>query len=69
MKSLRVIMRFAVVLVLLGFLVGQALAERPQTREIRDKVMWGDPDYPLTKKRGEDMPWSPYTARPTRTIR
>ncbi len=56
MKSLGVIMRFVVVLLLLGFLVGQALAERPQTREIKSKVMWGDPDCPWSReRRPEDM--------------
>jgi hypothetical protein len=44
MKSLRAIVCLVVVLLLVGLLAFQAVAERPQTREIRDKVMWGDPD-------------------------
>jgi hypothetical protein len=56
MKSFRVVVCFSVVLVLLGFLVGQALAELPQIREIKDKIRWGDPDCPWSRERGaKDM--------------
>ena len=44
MKSLRAIVCLVAVLLLVGLLAFQAVAERPQTKEIRDKVMWGDPD-------------------------
>jgi hypothetical protein len=41
-----------VLLVLLVLLLGQALAEIPQTREIKDWFMWGDPDCPWSRARG-----------------
>ena len=44
MKSLRAIVCLVAVLLLVGLLAFQAVAERPQAREIRDKVKWGDPD-------------------------
>jgi hypothetical protein len=57
MKSFKQIVCFAVVLLITMLFALQAAAELPRTREIRDKFMWGDPDYPLTKKRSADIPW------------
>ncbi len=44
MKSLRAILCLVFALLLVGLLAFQAVAERPQSKEIRDKIMWGDPD-------------------------
>lgn len=44
MKSLRAILCLVFALLLVGLLAFQALAERPDTREIRDAIRWGDPD-------------------------
>lgn len=46
MKSLKPILCLLVMVLLAALLAGQALAERPEAREIKSKVMWGDPDEP-----------------------
>lgn len=46
MKSVKPIACLVLVMLLVGSLACQALAERPQIREIRDQFMWGDPDEP-----------------------
>lgn len=51
MKSLRAIVCLVAALLLVGLLAFQAVAERPQTREIKSKVMWGDPDEPAGCRR------------------
>ena len=55
MKSFKQIVCLAVVVLITALVAFEAAAELPRTREIRDKLMWGDPDYPLTKER--DCPW------------
>ena len=54
MKSFKQIVCLAVLLLLVVLLASEALAERPQTREIRDKVKWGDPDSPAWCHKSND---------------
>jgi hypothetical protein len=54
MKSLRGLTCFVVVILLLGFIVGHGLAALPDSREIKDQFMWGDPDCPWSRSRGAD---------------
>jgi hypothetical protein len=44
MKSFKQIVCLAMVVLITTLFALQAAAERPRTREIRDKLMWGDPD-------------------------
>jgi hypothetical protein len=55
MKSLRGLTCFVVVILLLGFIVGHGLAALPDSREIKDQFMWGDPDW-VESIRASDYP-------------
>lgn len=46
MRLIKAIACFFFLLVLVALPAIEARAERPQTREIRDKIRWGDPDEP-----------------------
>jgi len=50
MRSLRGLTCLLGVVLLLALLVVESLAELPETREIKDKFMWGDPDSPVECK-------------------
>ena len=52
MKLLRPVVSVMVVLVLVGFLAGDVWADKPPIKDVTNRQMWGDPDYPLTRGRG-----------------
>jgi hypothetical protein len=58
MKSLRVVLCVVLGLLMLEAVFGPASADVPRTREIKDRIKWGDPDYPLARKGDPDTPWS-----------
>ena len=56
MKPLKLTGCLLLVPLLAGLFAGQAVAERPKTIEIRDKMMWGDPDEPAGSRRVGELP-------------
>ena len=52
MKLLKPVVSVMAVLVLVGFLASDVWAEKPPIKDVKNRQMWGDPDYPLTKGRG-----------------
>lgn len=73
MKSFSGILCLLAALMLVALLAFQAAADRPRRKEIRDKVMWGDPDSPAgcrsldnwqvvthTSQDREDPVWPPH---------
>lgn len=54
MKSTMAIRYFLMVALFVVLVAGQALADRPQTREIKDLFMWGDPDSPVESRDLDD---------------
>jgi hypothetical protein len=56
MIARRIVMCLVVGVFLILLLVGQAFCVKEGTREIRDLVMWGDPDYPLVRHRTCPVP-------------